>query len=211
MSLGLVEDCGPVANAVRGDRLPVFLAGRQLYSQIPEGRTLRMADLNRPVGSLLGKPGQQPVAAGASENVDPIELAAEKILQAGERGRVAVGQALEDHPRKDWLISLHVGDCGPAAPPKLVINALGHVGVEQQRLGVNVDRAGESRHRGLCDELFNVPGPSFRAPGLHALLQQPHPVYQRMEAQASAHRSKIGVSRIEGLDRGNWIGDERTN
>ena len=63
---------------------------------------------------------------------------------------VAAGQALEDDSGKDRLVAGHVGNGGPAAPPELMIDALGHVGVQQQRLGVHVDDAGKAGSAAAC-------------------------------------------------------------
>ena len=74
---------------------------------------------------------------------------------------IAVGEALEDHARKDRLIAGHVGNGRPTPAPQLVIDALRHVGVEQERLGVHVDCARKARSRSLRNEVFNLPRPPF--------------------------------------------------
>jgi len=70
--------------------------------------------------TLLGQLREQLVAAGATQDVNAIELAAEQLLEAREREGVAVGEALEDDTGKDGLVAGNVRDGGPAPPPELI-------------------------------------------------------------------------------------------
>ena len=69
-----------------------------------------MADGDREAGALLGKRDEEFVAAGASENVNALKLAAEHLLKAGECRGVAGGETSKDQTREARLVTRGVGD-----------------------------------------------------------------------------------------------------
>ena len=125
---------------------------------------------------------------------------------------IAHRQTLEDQSGKDWLVARDIGDFIKAARLQLLIDALRHLAVEQQRLGIHIDDALRLLARGgLLHQILNIPVASCRAPAIHALLQRPHPIDVGVKAKASACRSLIGVTRLQGIGMGNGSLDERAD
>ncbi len=91
-----------------------------------------------------------------------------------------------------------------------MVDARGHIGVKQQRLGIHVNNSRRSLADGsLLDEIFDGPTAALGAPGIHALLDEPHAVDESVEAEPAGGRTEIGIACVKGFRGGDGRGSER--
>ncbi len=73
----------------------------------------------------------------------------EYLLEVGDCGGVARGEAFENQASKEWLVAGNVRDGKMARSGELVVDARGHIAGEEQRLGIDIDDSERVRKRWL--------------------------------------------------------------
>ena len=101
---------GPVADRGGTEGLASSFRSGQLDGEVADGGAFGVADIDGESGALLGELSEELVAAGAAEDVNAGELAAEHLLEAGKGGGIPGGEALKDQAGEERFVAGNIGD-----------------------------------------------------------------------------------------------------
>ena len=114
------ERACPAADCLARDLSSRFLARGKLDGKVPDGGAFRVPAIDRKACALCGEICEKPIAAGASDDVDTIQLSLKHSFKIGQGGGVARCEAFKNY----------------ACKPRLVAGFIGYWPDAQQRLSV---------------------------------------------------------------------------